>query len=394
MNKNVFLIYLTLGILMSPSAYGRMVEAHPNQGAQVVEKAKPAGLVDQARRWWNRTVNQATQMANDFFKSPKPEVSKVAEKKAERVEKVKELKEALPDYVQKEKGTTSRELADLESIVKATPVIVEQGKVEADPSLPKTKAGVPTASVYKEEVSKTAKGKKVVRRIHIDKIPLLRVGREPRLSRQDLSLDVKILTSEVKVAKPLKTPADLPLKERDPWLKMEVAKADSATKLDRKKYGLGDIVSHRTVDAVDPKLELNENVFAALAVQDLTPNQQKLLAAQILYDKGNKCHLAIGLLDDLRDNKFYGKQANYFLGLCAHKMGFFSESTERLLKSVRTEDPELVPEAIRVLVSDLPTEYEEEVAMTLVGLKNKSLIPKEAYDNANYIQAKGLSKKR
>ncbi|MEK6555174.1 MAG: tetratricopeptide repeat protein, partial [Bdellovibrionota bacterium] len=118
-----------------------------------------------------------------------------------------------------------------------------------------------------------------------------------------------------------------------------------------------------------------------------------MLGALQVNKKGDRCHIVSGLFHDLSKDPAHIEEANFNLGLCAHNMGLHSEAVQRLLKVVKTENPEYTPDAIASLVEDLPREFDTQVASAIKAVNNKSLIPEKAKDHMNYILARAAHKK-
>lgn len=265
-------------------------------------------------------------------------------------------------------------------------------KGQAD--LGKTKSGVPKFDLVKTETKKDKAGKKTAVKIKIDMIPKLDIGVEPTISKNDLvPAEMIIGFTAPEKPKALATPELLSKKELEAVTKMKVDIVSKFTGPDRSKFGLGDIVTQEKVDKIDLKMNDTKALEGEKPVVRVTANELKMLGALLLNKKGDKCHIVSGLYNDLAKDPALAEEANFHLGVCSHNMGLHSEAVKRLIKVVKSENPEYTSEAIATLVEDLPREYDATVAETLKGLKNKALIPDKAKDHMNYVLARAAHAK-
>ncbi|MCB0384956.1 MAG: hypothetical protein KDD43_06155, partial [Bdellovibrionales bacterium] len=302
-----------------------------------------------------------------------------------------ELEKELPEYKTTDKGFSrsdvekaKQEIRNEQSIVTVSP-----GR-KGTSDLPLSKAGVPKYSFYESKTEKGKGGKAKIVKIKKKRVPLLDIGEEESISSQelaDLTFAVKMPTYTQ--AKALKDPKYYSQQEVKTWLAKKMVDLKA---FDEKEMRKGLVDGYPvTREAVD-KIVLNEKEvteFAELPVKHLTNEEQELLTTLIINRGGKNCHLVIGLLDNLSRKKEFAEEASFHLGICAQKLQLYSQAVDRLTKVIKAEEPSMAPEAISVLVADLPREYEIRVTKILENLKNKALIPESSWDDVHYVMAKG-----
>ncbi|MCB0413344.1 MAG: hypothetical protein KDD50_03365 [Bdellovibrionales bacterium] len=340
---------------------------------EVVQQVSPElqTMTQKISNLWER----AKKKINEFRGESKTETAQVQEVANPEVEIVKQL----PTYQTQGVQDRAKQVQELKEQVAAQQnlTVLSQGR-PADQSLYKTKSGV--AQIPGIKVTK--------------KIVVKDIGLEPRVSSQDFTLpELALLRTDYKAPQPLKGPENLYKSEKTKWFTTVLPTDFSIKGTQRKDYGLGQIVTKESVDKTDPSLK-KDMAIAELAYSPLSDDEKTMLGALIIYSQGKSCHIVAGLFSDLNQNKKLKDEANFYLGICAHEMGFYAESVYRLLEVIKKEDPDFTSDAIKTIVSNIPMEYEIPVAKVLLKLKNKSLLPKEALDNVNYILAKGSVKQK
>lgn len=258
--------------------------------------------------------------------------------------------------------------------------------------LQKTKAGVPTYSLYETKREKTKRGGKEIK-IPVTSIPLLDIGTEEGLIADEFTLDpVDLAKIEKKKFEPLKTPAVLTDKDFQKILGAAIAVVKGAEKVKISALEDDQKVTPEKVEKVEYKM-LTEKEISEVVTRPLTIEEMKFLRALILYEQKDKCHIAAGLLYDLAESRDYQSSANFYLGICLHKMGLFSESVDRLIKAIEAGEPEYLTRAVETLASDLPDEFEVKVGKVLGSALPKANVDKDARIRAHYIIAKGALKR-
>lgn len=272
--------------------------------------------------------------------------------------------------------SANKKALDSKSVVQ---VAVPGRKAQTD--LGKTKAGVPKFDMVRNKIKVT-------------NIPKLDIGVEPTISKNDLvSPEMLVGFTAPEKAKELVSPLLLSKKEIDGFLKMKVEQITGFNGPDRSKFGLGDIVTQEKVDKITLVMADTKELGAEKPIAKVTANELKMLGALLLNKKGDKCHVVSGLFNDLSKDPTLAEEANYHLGICSHAMGLHSEAVKRLIKVVKSENPEYTPEAVATLVEDLPREYDSIVADAIKGIKNKALVTEKAKDHMNYVLARAAHAK-
>lgn len=370
---------------------------------QKVKEAKSAVL-----NFWNKAKQYTQEKVSEFTGEPirpNTKVSEVINRTESETEEIKQaeitrseiknIAKELPSYnTQTPKQMGESIQSALESAKKSEVLKITDKGIKADPSLKTDSAGVPIVDLYEVQEQKTKSGKVKSVKIKVKNIPNLNIGKEPQLSPASFNIaEIKTMEAIYKKANKLTEPKRIDSSKLSYWFNKKIDFIKGHVDIERTKIGLDQIVSFNTIDKSlpaygnDQKIEEKEYI-------EFDRNHLKMLTALMIYAKGETCHVVAGLFDDLSTVKEYSQQANYLLGICAHEMGFYSESIRRLIGVINKEDPVITPKAIEVLVSHLPAEYEERVAKVLLKLKNRDLIPKKALDNAHYIIAKGMATDR
>lgn len=221
-------------------------------------------------------------------------------------------------------------------------------------------------------------------------IPLLDVEPEPRLNRHDLfPRDLALSASKYKNVQRLATPALLSKGEMNKWRQRRAQVAKGPRPKIRQQLGFAQPVTDERIAAVN--LNYKPTPESPLKpIYRFSEDELNFLTALILIENGSHCDVASGLLFNLVDHKSYGAEASFHLGLCAHKLGFYSESFKRLAPVIEAEHAEFAPRAVSSLLKNLPREYEAPMAKILTNLKNPKLIPAETRDLANLVIARGF----
>ncbi|MEO0336025.1 MAG: tetratricopeptide repeat protein, partial [Pseudomonadota bacterium] len=337
---------------------------------------KMSSWLDTKRKAWFPT-DEETELAN-----LKEEARK---KQAERKKKLDSLEAALPSYKTPDKGITKKQLEQAKKDVGKLGTSVVAPALAPDAKLPVNKSGIP----YAEAFDKKKKGKRTIPVVK-EKIALLNVGRPEQIAASDLSLQgFQPKKVEVQEAKALKSPEIYPEKKTLKViasatydLAKEPGDPRKAVKFESK------LVTQKMVDEV--QLVLGSEVPVDVKNYDkITANQFKMLAAMILYKKGNKCELLLGLFEELRDVDDLRNPATFHLGACAQKLKLYSTAYHYLSKLIKTENADFAEKSLLILAKDLPRDYETEFAKMVLALKNKGIITKSIQDAVFYRVAKG-----
>jgi hypothetical protein len=278
------------------------------------------------------------------------------------------------DTVENVKG----QLASKETIVVSVP-----GR-EAAPELPKTGSGVAKivipVSGPKGSTSKLSP---------VAKIPRADIGLERTISKTDLLPPGTGFNSfEKRKIVELQSPKTTSNSAVSAVTNQKIQVAEVAKKPQKNGYELGQLVSLEKIKAVPmPSLAMNPKA-PDLPVNLKSPEEMKMLRALLLISEGDKCHMASGLLGDLANHAQLGEEANFHLGICAHKMGFHSEAVSRLLNVVKSKNHEFLSDAVANLVEDLPREYDAQVVPVLKAAQVEAGLSGAVKDNFSYVFAR------
>ncbi len=280
---------------------------------------------------------------------------------------------------------------EFSQIIKQTKKITKQSAIQvvtpARPgttALPKTESGVPVFS-FQHVVQKNRR--RIV--IRVKNIPKLDIGREKSISAAELlPTNLVVALSRKKIIKKLQSPPMPSWVATRKIVQRKLANVTAAISPMRGGLKIGEMVTKKRIDAVSLAMLPTKPLSALKPVKPFSPDELTMLAAAIYFQKGNKCHIVSGLLTDLATKPEFSEEANYDLGICAYKMGFYTEEVSRLLNVVRSENPEYAPTAIADLANHLPREFDDSVGPVLQNLKNPSLIPPSAKDNVDFVLAR------
>jgi hypothetical protein len=304
---------------------------------------------------------------------------------AERKKKLKNLEATLPSYITKDKGIDKQQLEKAREDVTKLGTSVVTPAIAPDGKIPLNKAGVPVAEAF----DKKKKGKKTIPVVK-EKIAKLNVGRPEQILASDLALEgfqpAKIKAQQVKA---LKSPLIHPEKKTLDVIAsatfdqaFEPGDPRSAVKFDSK------LVTQKMVDQVQLVLA-SERPVDLKAHDEMTANQFKMLAAMIMYNKGDKCEVLLGLFEELREVDDLRNAATFHLGACAQTLKLYSSGHHYLSKLIKSENAEYAEKSLLLLVKDLPRDYESEFAKMVLALKNKGIITKAIQDSVFYRVSKG-----
>ncbi len=302
--------------------------------------------------------------------------SQVAQPKPVENEAVTALREQ-PLFEQRAEGASLKDVQSLRESVKGANLlqVSKPGRVGSS-KLAKNKSGVATIDWAKVKVSK--------------KIPRLDIGTESLISANDFKVS--------KLSWGLQKPSDLkrlpqPAVVSDAEFRKVVSqpfvKATGARGMQANLRPAGQPVTHDIVDKVKYTLQPTEEV-KPLAYKPLSEEHLKMVAALILFEKGNHCHMIMGLFHQLEQAKNTEAEATYHLGACADQMKMEQAAFDNLSKLVASEDKEFGKDALKLLAKDLPAIYEKDFYKVMKSTKApKALITDESRDDVTYRMAKG-----
>lgn len=360
--------------------------AVPATIAERIEKA-----ASDVKSWWNSKIQELTGQTPKVA-APTAPVAPVAPAPQEAVAPtpapavveappsgpaLDSLKAELPT-VTTPREVTATDLKAMRAELKANGAqkVAKPGR-KAQADLKVNKSGVP---VYKV----SGKGVKA--------IPRLDVGEEPTLTRADFLIkDYVLPVTSVTEVKRLASPDMMKSGELKEVTGLNIAAVEQPKDMDKNVFGIDQIVTRETIAKAQPKIK-DLQTISEKEVRSLDEDDLLMLAALILYKKGDRCHALIGLLDRQSKIERMADEANFYLGTCAHQLKMYTLSMQRLGDLIEKENPDYTGEAVRVLSQDLPSHYENEFAKIILNLKDKKLIPTKVQDRVQYLTAKGAFK--
>lgn len=327
---------------------------------------------------------QPTQ--NTSKTEPAPQVPAVTEAptvQAAKPQAKKEVNEAAEGlkhqalFEERSEGSSLKDVQSLRDSVKGSNVLQVQKAGRAGTSkLAKTKAGIPTIDWAKVKVTK--------------KIPKLDIGTENLISANDFKVS-KLNWSLAKPSDLKRLPAATPISaaEIQKALSQKVVKVLGPRGLQANLRPAGQPITRDVVNKVQYVLKPTTEV-KPLPYKPLSEEHLKMVAALILFEKGNHCHMIMGLFHQLQQAENTEAEATYHLGACAHQLKMEQAAFNNLSKLVASEDKEFGKDALALLAKDLPIIYEKDFYKVMKSAKNsKALITDESRDNVTYRMAKG-----
>ncbi len=119
----------------------------------------------------------------------------------------------------------------------------------------------------------------------------------------------------------------------------------------------GKPITRDVVDKIQYVL-LPANEIKELPYKPLSEEHLKMVAALILFDKGNHCHMIMGLFHQLQQAELTKSEATYHLGACADSLNMHQAAFDHLSSLVASDDKEFGKDALKLLAKDLPGIYE------------------------------------
>lgn len=225
------------------------------------------------------------------------------------------------------------------TIVKATP-----GR-EGTSVLPKSKGGVPVASWSNIKVSK--------------KIPLLDIGTESTVSRENFTVSKlswgAFVAPEIKKLPP---PNAIPSSELAMITSTKVVQPLGFRGLQANTRNINKPVTLEQVQKVSYTVN-PEKTIQEMPYKPLSPEMMKMVAALILLEKGDNCHMVVGMFHELKASPAMKLEASYHLGACAARLKFYQSAYENLTPAIQSGDKDYNSSALAILAKDLPNVYEK-----------------------------------
>ncbi len=248
----------------------------------------------------------------------------------------------------------------------------------ADSKLSKTKSGVATFRLNKKSSRS---------------IPKLDIGVEDSISQQNFEIgEIKILEPNIYPIQVLSSP--LPMKESvlKQVLGKNIVPVEGAKKIDLASLAPDKRVTLEKVKSIVYKIN-KDAVVHEKTYAELSPEEFKVLKALIYVEYGNKCHTATGLLNDVSGygDAGFKNLVNFHMAVCLHKMGLFTEATEKFKLVLNGSSNDYKKRALQEMFLDLPKDQELELVRTLRELPSES-IPKNLEGQFYYRIAKASAR--
>lgn len=387
--KSRILILTIVATLAAPSVYGAYTETQPlsyTGGFQAMRVKVQSKVVE----WWNYWTGQPADTSPvAVVAKPQPPTASVpapAEPHvvqtapsvpvARETEAAKAFREQ-PLFEAKKTGASLQDVRRLRDSVRAGTVFkVAQPARAGTTKLAKTKDGVPVVDWAKVKATKA--------------IPRLDIGTENVITRDDFAVDkISWGLQRPSDLKRLPTPEVISDKDLKTALNIAVSKVSGPRGLQANFRTVGQPVSRESVDKIRYTVKETSEV-KPLPYQPIAEETLKMVAALILFEKGNSCHIVMGLFNALADAPKTKMEATYHLGACAHQLQMHQSAFDRLAQVVAAEDKEFGSQALTLLSKDLPIIYERDFYNLLKNVKGfKNLITDESQDKVAYRMAKG-----
>ena len=224
----------------------------------------------------------------------------------------------------------------------------------------------------------------------VKSVPMLNVGQEPEISHQNLELpNFNFHIEELKDSKRLDSPAPVSAKDMSA-VPPTIGKAPPVKLTAADKSLIEGRVTHEKIERIDYKITESTPI-------DLKPFEQmseddvKMLVTKILFERGDRCPVVLGLADEMSAKNQYRTEALFELGACAKELKLNQAAFDKLSEVIKKQDPEYGKRALATLAKDLPVMYEQpfyEMVKLLEG-REQFFSDLKARDEIFYRTAKG-----
>lgn len=274
-------------------------------------------------------------------------------------------------------GATLKDVQAVRDSLKNTNILTVSKPGRAGTTkLAKTKSGVPTLDFSKWKATK--------------KTPRLDIGSEDQISRNDFKVDsLKWAPQQAAEFNKLSSPDSLNDKELNRYLSTPIAKVLGERGLQANLQPSGKPFTREGVDKIQYTILPAQDV-ALKPYRPLDEELLKMVAALMLFEKGNHCHMIMGLFHQLAAAESTRNEANFHLGACADQLQMQQVAFDKLSDLVAKEDKDFGKEALALLAKDLPGIYEKDFYKVLKSTKSpKALITDQSRDDVSYRMSKG-----
>lgn len=346
----------------------------PQQPTQVgSQPGTPTGQPGQAASQPGNAPTGPGVATSQPYKAP-------ARPKPEETEEQAQMRET-PIFQEEGQSSNLEDVKALRESIKKTPLLTVAEPGRAGTSvLPKTKAGVPAFDF------KTAQRLKPSAR----KIPRLDIGRENRVSGLDFQYgNLSWALQKPSELKPLPQVPTLKDSEIQLALGIKPLPAKGPRQLEAKVRPVGSPVNQETIDKITYKLEVGQEA-KPLPYKPVADETLKMVAALMLFEKGDQCHMIMGMFHQLSKAPATRAEAEFHLGSCAAQLGMQQAAFEHLSTLVEAEDKDFGPQALEAMAKNLPIIYEKEFYKLMKGVRQPAkMITEAAKDFVSYRMAKG-----
>lgn len=287
------------------------------------------------------------------------------------------LAKTAPPSPKVQKGPTLQSVRQVHEVMKNKSLlkVAKPGRVGTT-KLAKSKEGVPVAEWTKLKATK--------------RIPRLDIGTENLISREEFQIEpLRWELENPEELKRLAVPHQLSEKEGALVMGVIPSKVTAARALQANFRTVGQPIAKAAIDQIQYQLRETPEI-KLLPYSPIPEETLKMVAALILFEKGNSCHIIMGLFNNLAEAPKTKMEATYHLGACADQLGMNQAAFDNLSKIVAAEDKEYGAQALTLLAKDLPLIYEKDFYQLIKGIKNfKGLLAEEAQNDVAYRSAKG-----
>ena len=249
-----------------------------------------------------------------------------------------------------------------------SPVTIDMAKVK------KSESGVPLF-----DVNSTAQ------------MPRLAIEREERYSAGRWALDAKSQkVMDERVIHALRTPDLITTQNMQVMTAIKTGRAGQVLVTEDAVFSPKGKVSRATFDKIvrtlAPEAPLKLKKF-----MPLTDDEVRFLSALMLYQQGDQCSAAVGILHKLSKSKGFEAEANYYMAMCSRKLGLESDFFDRAGKILLTQDAYYSKKILKEVGAEVPYEYRDTFGLALFKLSTNDKIlgalEPAAKANAAYILA-------
>lgn len=282
-----------------------------------------------------------------------------------------------PLFQERSQGASSQQMRAVRDGLKNKSVMgVKQVGRTGKSDLPVTKLGVPTINWTKLKATK--------------KIPRLDIGTESLISAQDFSVDgLTWSLQKPSEMKPLPKPDPVPASQIRSVMFKPAQKILGPRGLQARTHPIPHQIDREKIRQMNfdypPIAE-----YKPLPYKPLPEELLKMVAALILYFKGDSCHRIIGMFHQLAKSPKVETEARFHLGSCADQLQMHQVAFDNLMPLIAKEDREYAVEAMDILINGLQPIYEDDFYKAVKGTKKpQKLITEKNSNDFHYRMAKG-----